>query len=159
MAKKPADAEGNGEKKGKGKRKLLIIIGVVVVIAAGAFAGLQFLGGSDAEAGEEASESEPPAEGEVLDVATLTTVAGGNSLARVGLAVVLSETATADTVSGRFPLLKDAAVSELASTMGEDLRTAEGADALRRRLTKRAKEDIYPDGEVLRVLITELVIQ
>lgn len=157
MSSNGSDAGGEGEKKRGGKRKLFVIIGAVALVAAGAFFGMRLFGGSDAEAAE--AESEPPAEGEVLDVATLTTTVGGDaSLARVGLAVVLSEDAVGDDVSGRFPLLEDAAVSELAATEAQELRTADGADALRKRLTKRAGE-IYPDGEVLRVLLTELVIQ
>lgn len=161
MADTQSDATGDDANQGKrkkgGKRKRFMIIGAVVIVAAGAYAGLQFLGGSSAEAEE--AESPPPVEGEVLDVATLTTTVGGDaSLARVGLAVVLSEGAPAEAVSARFPLLEDAAVSELAAAEAQELRTADGADALRKRLTKRAKQ-IYPDGEVLRVLLTELVIQ
>ena len=156
MSNTESDATGDDGKKG-GKRKLFMIVGALVVVTAGAFFGLRFFGGSSAEAEE--VESQPPAEGEVLEVATLTTTVGGDaSLARIGLGVVLSEEAVADVVSARFPLLEDAAVSELAGAEAQDLRTAEGADALRRRLTKRAQE-IYPDGEVLRVLLTELVIQ
>lgn len=158
MADKQADAEGEATGK-KGKRKLFVIVGLVLVVAAGAFFGLRFFSGGEAGAEEAESEREAPGEGEVLDVATLTTtVAGDATLARVGLAVVLSEEATGDVVTPRYPLLKDAAVSELARTDAQTLRTAEGADDLRARLTKRARR-IYPDGEVLRVLLTELVVQ
>lgn len=158
MAKKKA-AEGDAEEKKGGKGKLFMIVGLVVVLGAGAFFGMKMFGGSDAEAEETPSESEPPPEGEVLEVATLTTNVSGNAnLARVGLAVVMSEGAATDMVTAKFPVLKDAAVSELARSEAETLRTAEGADDLRKRLTKRAKK-IYPDGEVLRVLLTELVVQ
>jgi flagellar FliL protein len=151
-----SEPEATTKKKG-GKRKWFVIAGVLLLVGAGAYFGLQFFGGGEAEAGE--AESEPPAEGEVLDVATLTTTVGGDaSLARVGLAVVLTEGAAADPVTARFPLLKDAAVSELAASEAQELRTADGANRLRRRLTRRAQQ-IYPDGEVLRVLLTEMVIQ
>jgi flagellar FliL protein len=158
VARKKA-AEGEAGKKKGGKRKLFMIAGLVVVLGAGGVVGMKMLGGSDAQAEEAPSQSEPPAEGEVLDVATLTTnVSGDANLARVGLAVVTSEGAATDMVEARYPVLKDAVVSELARTDADKLRTAEGADDLRKRLTRRAKK-IYPDGEVLRVLLTEVVVQ
>ena len=141
----------------KSRRKLVIIAVLVVVLAGGGFAAMTFLGGGEEE--PEWTEQQATPEGAVLDVATLTsTLSGDASLARVGLAVVAAEGAAEDQVVARFPLIKDAAVTELARTAPDELRTADGADQLRRRLTKRTRK-IYPDGEVLRVLLTELVVQ
>lgn len=141
----------------KSRRKLILIVALALGLVAGGIGAAAFLGGSD-EAPEEQASEEPP-EGAVLNVATLTsTVQGDANLARVGLAVVTSEGAAQEQVVEKFPLVQDAAVSELARMPADELRTPEGADALRRRLTRRAKR-IYPEGEVLRVLLTELVVQ
>lgn len=148
-------------KKGK-KGKLLMIVGAVVVIGLGAFVGLKVFGGGseDAEtAAAEAEATEESADGEVLELDTITTVVGGEGdLARVSLALVLSEDAIADTVSSRLPVVKDATVREVARSNSQQLLTPDGADDLRARLKDRTDE-IYADGEVLRVLITELVVQ
>lgn len=154
----PQDADEEPAK--RGKKKLIIMAAVLLlVLGGGAFGFLKFFSGSaEPEEGAEAA-SEQPSEGDVLDIATLTsTVAGDAQLARVGLAVVTTEDALAEDVEAKFPLVKDAAVSELARSDATALRTVEGADDLRARLTKRAKK-IYPDGEVVRVLLTELVVQ
>lgn len=101
-----------------------------------------------------------PEEGEIVDVAELTVNVAGDSVhyARVGFAVVLSADAPADVVTPELALLKDAAISEIGRFSAEELRTPEGGDALRAALTTRARE-LWPGGEVLRVVLTGLVVQ
>lgn len=153
----PATDAAEPAPRGRGRRRLVLVVALVLGLVAGGVGFAQFLGGGEPDADN--APTEQPVEGAVLTVATLTSsVRGDAELARVGLAVVTVEGAAESEVVERFPLVQDAAVSELARTPATELRTARGADALRRRLTRRA-QDIYPDGEVLRVLLTELVVQ
>ena len=142
----------------KGSKKKLIIIAVVVGVVLGAayFFLLK-------PAPDEAGASQVPApveEGEIVDVGELTVNVNSSDVhyARVGFAVVLSTTATADVVTPHFPLLKDAAISEISRFTPDQLRTPEGGDELRASLTARAKE-LWPEGEVLRVVLTSLIVQ
>lgn len=102
----------------------------------------------------------PPPEGPVVEVAQMTVNLAGTELhyARLGIAVVLRDDVVAPDVEGRFPLLQDAALSEAQALAPEVLRTPDGLQQLRERLTTRA-QTVYPDGEVLRVVLTELVVQ
>lgn len=146
------------ESSGAGKKKL-IILAVVALVAGGlgfaVFSGMLF-GGDEAEA----SEPEPVAEGVIAEVATLTTNIGGNDpgFLRVGFAAVLAEGTVADTVADRYPLLKDAVLSEASRFTRAELETTKGLDRLRQALTERAQA-IYPDGEVLRIVLTDLLVQ
>jgi flagellar FliL protein len=136
-------------------RKKLVIIALLVVVL-GAAAGVFLLGGSDAEGTEPAA----PVEGEVVDVAVMTTSVAGEAgtYVRVGFAAVLVEGTAAADVEAKFPLLEDAALSAASSFSGAQLRTQEGQDGLRAALTTAAG-DIWPDGEVLRIVLTELLVQ
>jgi flagellar basal body-associated protein FliL len=155
-----AEEEEEVVEKGGGKKKLFIIIGGVLALAAGAFF---FLGGGDDAAAEEPVEPEV-VEGEVLEVGSLTIVLADQSddgslrYVRVGLALVLDELADSSTVAGKVSLMQDAAISVLSEMTTGDLRGASGADDARSRLTAAAQE-IYPDGEVVRVVLTEMLLQ
>jgi flagellar basal body-associated protein FliL len=151
----PVGDEESG--KSPGRRKVVILLVLALVVGAGAFVAMRLLSGPPAQA----STAEPePVEGAVLEVAEMTATLSGDvpHLARVGFAVVLEESADSAVVESKFALLKDAAVTELAQSSAESLVTPEGVDDLRSRLTVRA-HDIYPDGEVLRVVLTGLVVQ
>lgn len=142
-----------------GRRRLLLIVGLVVVIALAGGGGFVLLGGDGAEA-EAPEEPAAPTEGVVADVAVLTTSLAGPSGAyvRVGLAVVLAEGVAATEVADRYPLLKDATLSAVSRHTAEELRTPTGQDTLRDELSAAAR-DIWPDGEVLRVVLTEWLVQ
>lgn len=143
---------------GSGRLRMIALLVVVAVLAAaGAFTAMRLLAGPSVAAAAEPAE---PVEGAVVDVAEMTATLAGDPphLARVGIAVVLEESADEAAVSPRFALLRDATVSELTRSPAPELMTSDGVDSLRDRLTARA-QDIYPDGEVLRVVLTELVIQ
>jgi flagellar FliL protein len=145
--------------KGRSRRLLAIIAAVLVLgIAAG---GYLFLSGGAADA-DPAPEPAPEdvAEGPVVEVGTLTTNLAGTPAryARVGLAVVLTAEADPAAVEARFPLVKDAAITEIGRHDAAMLQTADGSGALRDGLTE-AVVSLYPDGEVVRVVLTELLIQ
>ena len=139
------------------KKSRLLIPLLVLALGSAGFGGY-VLGAQNAGAAIPSDEVEP-AEGEVVEVGVLTvTLAGaGSNYARVGLAVVLAEGLGPDAVSGRLPLVKDAAISVLAGKTPDDFRTPGALARLRRQLTDIARE-IYPDGEVLRVVLTEAIV-
>lgn len=153
-----ADAPQEGRSNKPGKRKKLIVLVMMAVLAGGGgFFAMRTL---SAPASATPEVAPTPIEGAVIDVAEMTASLPGElpHLARVGFAVVLEEGVDPATVTPRFALLKDAAVTELAESSAELLITPEGVDDLRARLTGRAVE-VYPDGEVLRVVLTQLVVQ
>lgn len=139
------------------KKKSQLLIPLLVIALGGAGFGGYVLGAKSA--GAAPPEEVEPAEGEVVEVGVLTvSLAGaGSNHARVGLAVVLAEGLGPDAVSGRLPLVKDAAISVLAGKTPDDFRTPDALARLRGQLTDIARE-IYPDGEVLRVVLTEAIV-
>jgi flagellar FliL protein len=136
-----------------GKRKLIVIVLVLLVAIGGGAA--KFLLGSDADEGEA-----EVVEGVVVPLEPLTTTTGTATLshARVALALVLVEGADEVTVMERAPLLQDALLREVATMNADQLRSSEGSDQLRVALTAHAQE-VWPEGEVLRVILTELLVQ
>lgn len=136
-----------------GKRKLVIVLALVVVAAAAAVWFLVLTPGGEAEAAE-------VAEGAVVQLEPLTTTTGTAALhhARVALALVLAEDADEVTVTERAPLLEDALLREIATMDADLLRSADGSNQLRANLTAHAQE-VWSDGEVLRVVLTELLVQ
>ena len=139
------------------RRRIVVLAAVVLIAGGGGYAATTLLSPPAAAAPAPAP---TPVEGAVVEVAEMTATLAGEvpHLARVGFAVVLAEGVDAAVVEPRFALLKDAAVSELARSSAGVLITPEGVDDLRERLSQRAVAT-YPDGEVLRVVLTQLVVQ
>lgn len=139
----------------KGKGKLLLIALVVLVVAG---AGAWFFLGGDDEA--EAEEAAAPVEGQILALESLVTTTGSAQLhhARVAPALVLREGADLQVVEARVALLEDRLLREVSAMDADQLRSTAGSDQLREALTAGAQE-IWPDGEVLRVVLTELLVQ
>lgn len=137
---------------------------IAVAVLGAAFGGFTVAGGlSSEESAVEAESAEEevtePEEGEVVEIGQLTVSLDDSETryARVGLAVVLDSEAVVEEVEGRFPLLKDAAVLTIADRSPDDLRSREGLEDLKASLSKIAG-DIYPDGEVLRVILVEAIV-
>lgn len=144
----------------KGKGKLFAIIGGVVVLA-GAAGAFFFLGGGG-EAEEEAATTSTlvPTEGEVIesDEMTVNLADATPRYARIKFAVVLPEDGDSAVVGNKFPLLKDRVLDVLARFSADQLLASGGLDAVREQLSEEA-QDVWPNGEVLRVVVTEMLVQ
>ncbi len=139
-----------------GKKKIFVIVGALAVVGAAYF--FLFAGSGGASAEEVAVEE--PVEGAVIDGATMTValLGDGDHFVRVSFAVVLVEGADSALVGNRIQILQDAALTTIAGYTAADLKTVEGLDRLRSDLTARS-QDVYPDGEVIRVVLTEVIVQ
>jgi flagellar basal body-associated protein FliL len=152
---KEVAAVAEGGKKSRKKKLLLFVLPAMLV--AGVGAKMTLLKG---ETGAEEVEHAEPLEGEIVDVGSLTVNLAdeGRRYARVGIALVLSETADAEEVINKVPLLKDAASTKIASHSSMQLRTPQGKELLRQELIEAARE-VWEGDEVLRVALTEVLVQ
>ncbi len=149
----------SAEDKGGSKKKFMIIGAVVVVAAVGYF----MFGGSSAPEEEMAEEEMTEVvEGEVIEIGKMTIVLAdeGESLryARIGLAVVMSELGDSGVVGTKVSLIQDAAITVISEFTSDDLRGADGANLARAKLTEEVLK-IFPDGDVVRVVLTEMILQ
>jgi flagellar protein FliL len=137
------------------KKRLKLYLAILLAVIVGGAAAAFFLLGGDAEAQEEPD----VVEGSIVQLEPQTTTLGAGPMehARVAVAVVLAEGVAVEVVEPRAALLRDALLRELAAMDGESLRTVTGSDQLRDRLSAEARE-IWEDGEVVRVVLTELVV-
>ena len=78
--------------------------------------------------------------------------------ARIKFAVVLPEGGDTAAVGERFPVLKDAVLGVVSGYSADQLLGPSSLDDLRAEFTTAA-QDVWPDGEVLRVVITEVLVQ
>lgn len=149
--------EETTEEKG-GKKKLVMIVVPIVVVIAGA-AGFFLRGGDTAEAAVPTT-TIPVVEGDVIEVDTMTVNLIGEEgrYARIGFAVVLDSTADSGAVGKKMPLMRDATLMVMTEFDSAELQTAEGMDRLRQELSE-AVVAIFPDGEVIRAVLTELIVQ
>lgn len=133
----------------RSKRARLLLGAVVVAGAVGAWQ-------------VSAAGAEPPApvsDGAVVEVGVLTVgLQDGNEYARVGIALVLADTAVEADVEPKFALVKDAAIGVIAGFSADGLREPAGLDELRSQLTERIAA-IYPDGTVRRVVLVEALVK
>lgn len=160
MSALPSDVEvelvDDAEEEGGGRGRLLVIILVVLlVVGGGGGAAWWLLGGS-----ADADEPRELVEGEIVTLESLTTTTGEAQLrhARVGIALVLAEGERADQIASREPLLMDALLREVAGMEADELRSREGSERLRQRMTVEA-QSIWGEEVVLRVVLVELLIQ
>jgi flagellar FliL protein len=144
-------------KKKGGKKKIFMIVGLIAALG-----GIYFFMFAGSGGAEVATEDTTPVEGVVIDGATMTVALNDGSgvahFARVAFAVVLSEGADSAAVGNRIQILQDAALTTIAGFTAEDLRSVEGLDRLRSALTADALV-VWPDGEVIRVVLTEVIVQ
>ncbi len=140
----------------KGKKKLIIMVVGAAAVAGGAFF---FLSGGDEAAAEEPEVVEV-VEGPVIegDQMTVNLADDEPRYARLKFAVVLPEGSDSAAVGERIPLLKDAILDVVSEYDAEALRAPSALDELRTEFTERSAS-VWPDGEVLRVVITELLVQ
>lgn len=153
MGKKKA-AAADGEAGGK-KKMIMIVVPVLAVVG--------FAAKSTVLKGKaEAKEAKPaaPVEGEIVDVGSLTVNLADvdRHYARVGIALVLNATAHSEEITNKVPLLKDEAISKIGAHTSAELRTVAGQEALREEL-KEATEYVWEEDEVLKIALTEILIQ
>lgn len=153
-----ADEIGAEEEAKKGKGKLIGIVGGVVVLLGAVY--FLFLGGGGGEAEAGVTTTTIPVEGAVIesDQMTITLADDPVRYARITFAVVLPEGGDSTVVGDRMPLLKDGVLDVVAGMTAADLIGPEGLTGLRTDLTSKALE-IYDEGEVLRVVLTEVLVQ
>lgn len=151
------EAPQQEEKKG-GAKKIIIMIVALLAVAGGVYF-FMFAGAGAPEPEPEATE---PVEGVVIDGATMTVALQGDgdtiNFVRISFAVVLAEGADSTIVGNRIQILQDGALTVIAGYTASELRTVEGLDRLRADLSAKALE-VYPDGEVMRVVLTEVIVQ
>jgi len=162
-AKKAKKSKGDDdEEASKGGLKGKLIPVVVVVVAVVAAQQLGFIGGGSPEVEPTATETEEVVvlPGASVEVAQMTVNLASEDLryARIGFGLELAAGTDAALLEPKYNLLKDALITIAIGMSPELLRTAAGQQDLRDQLTAKAQE-IFPDGEVLRVILTDLVVQ
>lgn len=153
-----AEEIGAEEAAKKGKGKLIGIVGGVVVLLGAVY--FLFLGGGGGEAEAGVTTTTIPVEGAVIESDQMTVTLADDPVryARITFAVVLPEGGDSGLVGERMPLLKDGVLDVVAGMSAADLVGRSGLDVLRADLTAKALE-IYTEGEVLRVVLTEVLVQ
>ncbi len=161
MAKKKKDDDAKDEGDAAKKKKMMIIGGVVV-----AAAGYFFLG-----SGGDAAEAAPPttlaladeADGLILPVGALTVNLADETphFARIAFSVVLIEMVDPTLVEPKMALLLDAALREMATFSAEELRSVQGQELLRSKLSAQAIALLNTEDArfVKRVILTDLLVQ
>ncbi len=144
------------EKGGKGK--LIGIIGGVVVLLGAVY--FLFLGGGGGEEEAGVTTTTVPVEGAVIEVDEMTITLSDDPVryARLKFAVVLPEGGDTAAVGDRVPVLKDAVLVVVAGYSAADLVGPDALVGLRDDLTASALE-VFAEGEVLRVVLTEVLVQ
>lgn len=156
MAKKEKKEKAEKEEGGGGgMKKIILMVAPALAVGAGMFF---FMGSGSADAGPTTTLA--PIEGGVIPVETLTVnITGEESrYARVGFAVVLDSLADPTVVEGKLPLLQDAALQVMVKYDSATLQSVAGQEQLRQELSD-ASVALFPDGEVLRAVLTELIVQ
>ncbi len=148
-----ADEEQEG-----GKGKLIGIIGGVVVLLGVVY--FVFLGGGGGEEEASVTTTTVPVEGPVIEVDEMTITLADEPVryARLKFAVVLPEGGDTTVVGDRVPVLKDAVLDVMTGYSAADLVGKEALGSLREQLTASALT-VFTEGEVLRVVITEVLVQ
>ena len=143
-------------KKSKKKLILMIVGGVFVAFVAKTF----LLGGSAPEDDAVTTTTIVAVEGAIVESEQMTVnLADADArYARIKFAVVLPVGGDSAAVGERFPILKDAVLGVISAFTADQLLGPDGLDDLRSQFTEKA-EEVWPDGEVMRVLVTEVLVQ
>ena len=155
-----ADEVGTEEEEAKkgGKGKLIGIIGGAVVLLGAVY--FLFLGGGGGEEEAGVTTTTVVVEGPVIEVdeMTITLTDSPVRYARLKFAVVLPMGGDSAAVGDRIPVLKDAVLEVMSGYAAADLMGPDVLAGLRNQLTDRALE-VYDEGQVIRVVLTELLVQ
>lgn len=141
-----------------GKKKLIMIIGGVVVLLGAVY--FLFLGGGGGEEEAGPTTTTIPVEGAVIEVDEMTVTLTDDPVryARVKFGLVLPEGGDSAVVGERVPVLKDAVLQVMSGYAAADLMGPGALTILRDELTEKALE-VYDEGLVLRVVLTEVLVQ
>ena len=144
----------------KGKGKLIAIIGGAVVVGAAAFYFLAMGGGGGDDMASPTTTTVAFEEGAVIEADEMTVNLADPTprYARLTFAVVLPTGGDSTVVGERFPLLKDRVIDVMAQFTAGQLSAPGGLDQVRTELTAESQE-VWPGGEVLRVIVTEFLVQ
>ena len=181
-AKKGKDGADDAAPAKKSKKKLIIV--GVVILAAGWKLGFIPPGGGGEVAATGPTTTTLPPEGDLLAVDPMTVNLADTDVvhyARVGVAAVLREGQDPTLVEPRVGLIQDAVLFEVRTWTAEELMAPGGLELLRERLTEEVVDRFAAEpepmdegdgdgdgemamaepapGEVLRIVITEFVIQ
>jgi flagellar FliL protein len=151
-----AEAEAKKEEKPKSKLPLFAAIGIVV-LGGGGFAVTQVMAGGD----EEANAAAEPQEGEVKPLESMiVNLADKDAVrfARVGAALVFAAEADTAAAVAKLPLVRGAILRTFVPKSSHDLTSLEGLDRINTEITEAAKS-VITDGTLMRVVITDLVVQ
>ena len=157
MAEEQQETPDEEAESGGGKlKKIIFIVVPALAVGAGVFF---FFGGTGAEAASPTT-TLAPVEGEVIEIDTVTVnlVGSEGRYARVGFAVVLDSMANSTVVGAKVPLMRDALLTTMTGFTADELQTADGMERLRQELSD-AMVALFPDGEVLRAVLTDLIVQ
>ena len=154
-----ADEIGTEEEPKKGgKGKLIGMIGGGVVLLAAVY--FLFLSGGGGEEEAAVTTTTIPVEGPVIEVDEMTITLSDSPVryARLKFAVVLPEGGDTTVVGERVPVLKDAVLDVVSAYTADELVGPAALGSLREDLTASALT-VFTEGEVLRVVLTELLVQ
>ncbi len=145
------------EVKGSKKKLIMIIGGALGLLGAVYFL---FLGGGGGDAEAAVTTTTIPVEGSVIegDQMTITLADDPIRYARLTFAVVLPEGGDSTVIGDKMPLLKDAVLDVVSPMTAAELIGPAALVGLRKDLTTKALE-IFTEGEVLRVVLTEVLVQ
>jgi len=151
------EAEEQADAPVKSKKKLIMMVAGALVLGGGGF---MFLGGDGGDVDAFVTTTTMVIEGPVLEADQMTVNLAGDSMryARIRFAVVLPEGGDTAAVGERFPVLKDAVLSVVSGYTADQLLGPDSLDRLRDDFTAAAHA-VWVDGEVIRVVITEVLVQ
>ncbi|MCP3996101.1 MAG: flagellar basal body-associated FliL family protein [bacterium] len=155
-----ADEIGTEEEEPKkgGKGKLIGMIGGGLVLLGAVY--FLFLGGGGGEDEAAVTTTTIPVEGPVIEIDEMTITLSDNPVryARLKFAVVLPEGGDTTVVGEKVPILKDAVLDVVSAYTADELVGPSALGGLREELTARALV-VFTEGEVLRVVLTEVLVQ
>jgi len=138
------------------KKGILMTLAVVLIGAVG----LYFFGVFDGPAAVASSPAQAT-EGAVLDAGNFVVNLSDSKkqrYAKVSFALVLAEDVDPELAMERLPLVKDGIMPKLMGMNSQELATPEGFELVREELSQQARA-MYPPGEVIRAVVTELIVQ
>lgn len=151
------DDEGKGK---KGKNKKVMMIGAVA-LAGAAYKFVLAPAPSDAAAEGEAAAEEEVVEGDVAPVPELVVNLADTDqvhYVRVGVAVVLAEGIDPGAFETQLPKVSDVVIDIISSKTFDEVRGAGATVELKDEISEATRE-VFPEGEVVRVIFTTFVTQ